>query len=328
MTPAPRQRALLRLAWLACGTVIGLTALLWIGGDRWWPVFPYLYGPRIAFGIFVLPALPLLFTDPRRGAPPFAIALGVFLFGILGFRIGPARLLPGPRANLRIVSYNVAGRPDVVLRLLIRLDSLKADVAVVAECPGLQGTAAALPPGWSAAGQREICLFSRYPILDWRTLPRPGLVSIARADLSIGGEVVHLGMVHLETPHATLMEFKEKSAIPRLGPVVRANLRRRDEDSRRASQWFAQTGDAPTIIAGDFNLPIESAVFRRYWSGYSDSFNRAGIGVGATYRYRWYSVRIDHVLTRGGVTAVRSAIGPDLGSDHLPVIADLVLPTH
>ena len=48
-----------------------------------------------------------------------------------------------------------------------------------------------------------------------------------------------------------------------------------------------------------------------------------GLGFGATKRTRWFGVRIDHVLAGPGWTTERAWIGPDLGSDHLPMVADL-----
>jgi vancomycin resistance protein VanJ len=326
MKAPPPSRIRNRLAWLACALLVGLTALLWVGGDLWWPVFPFLFGPRLVVGVLLLPTLPLLLTQPRRGVVPFVIATVVFVVGILGFRVGPGRIIPGPRADLRIISYNVDNKPAVVARLLSQVDSLGIDVVVLVECPGLQGTERAIPANWVTAGRGEICLYSRYPILEWNTPAAPGPRSGARAVLSVGGTVVQLGLVHLVSPHAALLTFKDKSEIPELGPLTRENRREREQDSERAAQFFADDGKTPTIVAGDFNLPIESRIFQRYWSGYSDSFEHAGLGLGTTFRYRVYMIRIDHILTRGGITAVRSWVGPDLGSDHLPVIADLSLP--
>ena len=315
-----------RLAWLACAVLVGLTALLWIGGDRWWPVFPFLFGPRLAVGVVLLATLPLLVTQPKRGVLPFVIAGVVFGVGILGFRIGPGRIIPGRRADLRVISYNVDGRSAVVRRLLSQLDSLEVDVAVLVECPGLQDTQQAGLAHWVSAASGEICLYSRFRILEWNTPAHPGPRSVARAVLSIGDQTVQLGLVHLATPHGTLLVLKDKSEIRGFGALAEANLRERDWDSRLAAQFLSADPQAPAIVAGDFNLPIESRVFHRYWSGYSDSFEHAGFGLGTTYRNRVYLIRIDHILTRGGVTAVRSWVGPDLGSDHLPVIADLSLP--
>jgi vancomycin resistance protein VanJ len=314
-----------RLAWMACAALVGLTALMWIGGDVWWPVFPFLFGPRVAAGILLLPTLPLLLTRPTRGLVPFVLALGLFFFGILGLRVGPARIIPGPLGDLRVLAYNVDNKQAVVARVLARLDSLAVDVAVLVECPD-QSSTAGIPARWLVEAHGGLCLFSRYPVLAWEAPSHAGVHSFAKAELSIGSRVVRLGMVHLATPHATLLEFRAESRIPGLGPRVRENLRDRDADSQRAGQFFAADETTPVIIAGDFNLPIESRVFQRYWSGYSDSFEHAGIGLGTTFRYGLYMIRIDHIISRGGVTAVQSWVGPDLGSDHLPVIADLALP--
>ena len=93
--------------------------------------------------------------------------------------------------------------------------------------------------------------------------------------------------------------------------------------SRRAANWVTQ-GGTPAIVAGDFNTPAESAIFRQYWSDLDDAFAEAGLGYGGTRVLRWFRVRIDHVLTTGALRAVRAEVGADLGSDHLPLIADFI----
>ena len=42
-----------------------------------------------------------------------------------------------------------------------------------------------------------------------------------------------------------------------------------------------------------------------------------GIGLG------WMGIPIDHVLHRGFSSPVNMRLGPDIGSDHLPVVVDL-----
>ena len=50
----------------------------------------------------------------------------------------------------------------------------------------------------------------------------------------------------------------------------------------------------------------------------------AGTGFGATRLNGWIRLRIDHVLYGTGLRAVRAVVGSDAGSDHLPLIVDLV----
>jgi len=39
----------------------------------------------------------------------------------------------------------------------------------------------------------------------------------------------------------------------------------------------------------------------------------------------WLGVPIDHITARGPVTLQARTVGPALGSDHLPVVADLLI---
>ena len=81
--------------------------------------------------------------------------------------------------------------------------------------------------------------------------------------------------------------------------------------------------EGPTVIVGDFNLTDDSAIYRRYWSRYRDAFATAGLGWGYTKFTRRIGVRIDHVLAGPGWQFRNCWVGPDVGSDHRPVLADV-----
>ena len=74
---------------------------------------------------------------------------------------------------------------------------------------------------------------------------------------------------------------------------------------------------------GDFNLPVESAIYRRSWGSFHNALSETGLGLVPTKHTRWHGVRIDHVLAGPGWQAIRAWVGPGLGGDHRPVIADL-----
>jgi hypothetical protein len=78
------------------------------------------------------------------------------------------------------------------------------------------------------------------------------------------------------------------------------------------------------VAAGDLNMPVESTIFRRDWSELTNAFVAAGWGLGATFRTRWHGIRIDHVLADEHWFVARCWVGPDVGSAHMPLIADLV----
>ena len=99
-------------------------------------------------------------------------------------------------------------------------------------------------------------------------------------------------------------------------------------ESEEVAAWIAEGGE-PVIIAGDFNMPSDSAIFRQLWSRWSDAFAMAGWGLGytkITVKKAWtYGACIDHVLfDKGDFTCRDCRVAPDVGSDHLPLVADLV----
>ncbi|MCE9632537.1 MAG: endonuclease/exonuclease/phosphatase family protein [Planctomycetia bacterium] len=90
----------------------------------------------------------------------------------------------------------------------------------------------------------------------------------------------------------------------------------------------AAASPLPCIVAGDLNatpwsLPFRTLVAR---SGLIDT--ALGRGVQATWnaRYPIPRIPIDHILAPRGTRVLRREVGPDIGSDHFPVEAELILP--
>ena len=96
-----------------------------------------------------------------------------------------------------------------------------------------------------------------------------------------------------------------------------------DHASGVARMMAAGNLRGPLVVAGDFNLPPESRVFRRHWGDLTDAFGAAGFGFGSSKHTSWHGVRIDHILYNRSWTCEWCGVGPALGSDHSPVIAHL-----
>ena len=90
----------------------------------------------------------------------------------------------------------------------------------------------------------------------------------------------------------------------------------------------AAASSLPCLVAGDFNATPWSRPFRRLvaTSGLVDS--ALGRGVQATWHAHLPAPRIpiDHVLVPPEATVLRREVGPDIGSDHFPVEAEIILP--
>lgn len=95
----------------------------------------------------------------------------------------------------------------------------------------------------------------------------------------------------------------------------------------------AEAPGTPVVAMGDFNTPTWSPFFQSFLkkSGLVDA---AGTGWPSTTRFsrRWFSKYfyygspVDHILVSPNIEVKRFEVGPDIGSDHFPVLADLRLP--
>lgn len=326
-SPAWLIRWLPRAVWgyLALATVSA--ALIWTQGDNWWPVTVLLFGPR---WVLLLPAIPIglaaLLIRPRL-LVPLAAALLITLGPVMGFRTGWRRWVGAdpPRA-LRVITFNTQG--DVNPRLLQvprALEQYGADVVAFQECPDRMAEPALWPAGWAA---RRIdgghCLASRFPIVETKFLRRlnagvqggTGTATLFRLRTERG--IIDVVVLHMETPRKGLAPLRREGNASRL----RANIEVRDVGARRVSDWI-QSETVNPIITGDLNMPVESRIYRAYFGGCANAFSVAGVGFGWTRILRRFSVRIDHVLACGPWRPLSAEVGPNLGSDHLPLIVDL-----
>lgn len=323
--------------WLAWSSLAALLVgwLLIAGlGDRVWWTLPLLYGPRWFPALALLGIIPALIVVPRRAA---LLALGgtaIVLFGLFDFRLGLGRRPASGRPTIRVMELNADGPPGDLSRTLAAIKEYQPQIVVIPECGARLSEVLLHLPGFHFhAAITSICFLSQGEILDWiERDPRHdiwqegGSGVIVRVIVKTSAGPMRMGLVHLETPRKALEAYFDLSEIPKQGPATRANAQQREKESRLASDWMKAGPSMPTIIAGDFNLPIESAIYRRYWSGYQNAFSQSGFGSGYTKHTRLVGVRIDHILSSKDVVPIRSFVGKDVGSDHLPLIADLVLP--
>jgi endonuclease/exonuclease/phosphatase family metal-dependent hydrolase len=136
--------------------------------------------------------------------------------------------------------------------------------------------------------------------------------------------------VHLTSPRYGLQNVLDRRTLinfSRTGLLVEETGRR--WKTAQAVQGVVASQNLPAIIAGDFNMPTESALYRKVWGGYANAFTRTGLGYGWTERADVKGVpvrvRIDHVLSTAGLEPRLCKVGPDIGSDHLPLLADIAI---
>jgi vancomycin resistance protein VanJ len=332
-TRAGRPRVTQFLTWLAIlhglGT-IGLLALL-LTADRWWLGTVWMFAPRWLW------AVPLAVLIPGAAwlRPRLLLWLGVdavLVFGGLLSVCVPWRnfvsdLPAEPR--FRIMTFNVHWSP-VKANLNQLLAELKPDLVALQGCNSdfkeqmlpVVGGAGDGSWTWWQSGQLIVgSRFRFFPVTEPALDALAPKAAIAHVQVETPSEVIQLFNVHLATPRAGLRGVLDDRGNPSSGMEANTTLR---NQQLAALHFVMRSVEGPFLIAGDFNTPPESALYREYCSEWRNAFSASGWGWGHSFRSRYFSVRIDHLFAGPGWRWVRCWLGPDIGSPHRPLIGDVV----
>jgi endonuclease/exonuclease/phosphatase (EEP) superfamily protein YafD len=319
--------------WTWASVVLMVLLLIRWVGDRWWGVTVLLFLPRWLF------LTPLAVLAPGSGlsgrgkdwALQGAVALVV---------AGPLMLvsLPFPRlwerppsgTRVRIMTYNRGQNPLDAGRLIRCIEEGRVDLICFQEGnlrrnPRLDAYFAAR--GWYR--DRGQYVASRYPIVAELPPLAPDIPKGVYAPLTLvrlriraaPGVEFGLATVHMPTLRFGLYRFLGQDV-----EGLKRHIAGWDWQMGRLLVGLAEMRDVPILVGGDFNVPPDHPAMAALGSSYRLAFEEAGWGYGYTRpaRYPWF--RIDHILASPEWAFTRCRVGPDCGSDHLPLIAEAVLP--
>ncbi|MCH8937938.1 MAG: endonuclease/exonuclease/phosphatase family protein [Gemmatimonadetes bacterium] len=323
---SPAIRLTVWLSWGYALAAILAWLVLWRLGDRWWPATVALFGPRWILLLPLAVLIPAAALYRRRLLGPLLVGFVIMLGPVMGFRIGWSSWIGKPDGppDLRVMTFNVAGTAPSTLQMLIEWNP---DIIAFQECGAQLAKAISRLQDWFHDSQHGLCLVSRFPIRRVDPMERQNLAYaggsglVVRYAIETPQRLVEFTNLHLETPRAGLAPLRQ-GQIERGLRNLQSKYIMRDIESRQARRWVNEA-QGPVLVAGDFNMPVESVIYQRYWSDLGNAFSQAGVGFGATRLNGWIRVRIDHILMGKGWRATRAFVGPELESDHRPMIADL-----
>lgn len=321
------------MKWLVLGLgwsyVAGLAfvALAMRCDERWWWANLLLFGPRWLAAVPLAAVAPsALFARRRQGW--LLLTLSVVLSAIvLGWNV-PVRASWATAEGrvLRVLTCNIGGARQQAWRLEKYLFDVQPDVVAIEECSDAWLSRLQAGEEWHVEHRGGLCLASRFPLSRVTAMQDDGGLGywgtyalLCRVELP--ETPVTVCVVHLETPREGLDEVLGRGW--RAAGDVQAETSRRARISALARRFTDQVR-GPLVVLGDFNLPVESAIYRRDWSDLTNAFSATGWGMGQTKYTRWFGLRIDHVLTKQ-FSIERCQVGPDVASDHRPVVADLMV---
>ena len=312
----------------------GFGGVVWLLGDRMWLGTVLLFSPR---HLLAWPLVTLLVVLPCCRRRQGALAVAVMVFGLL--QVSRFCLpwgmawLPGTATGqeIRVLTFNAARFPDGPARFEQLVAAIDPDVVFLQEVHG--GEAVTWPVGWTVLKDGELLIASRFPLTARdrvvRSLPGrwPRTISLFGTVHTPHGDVP-VGVTHLLSPRQGLSGIVNSQTILDLSKrrQIDDEIQWRRSESSRVADAVSQEKEG-IILGGDLNMPDDSRIYRDHWGGLRNAFSRAGFGFGHSVFLRQgpftFAARIDHVLFTKEWHCTRCWVGPDVGSDHRPVIADL-----
>lgn len=297
-----------------------------VAGEAFLPTTFLLFGPRWALAVPLIILAPLALLLYRKAL--WTVLLSAVL--VLGPMMGLTAPVPftGKNAsavsmNLRVLALNSHKIPSDSSALAEVIHRNNPDLISIEECG----------PGWTQAAfggiypyfkcESEFAVFSKWPIesLDsqfWRKEH----FQFRGFKITTPQGPIHFFCVHLASPHFSLANtLKQKTGWKPSLLKNRIDRAAGAAELRRYSQDLAHIG--PCIMAGDFNLPVESGIYTEHLGDLTNAFSKVGWGYGISYHHHLTTTRIDHVLSTKEVTPLKCWTEKEVGSPHLPIVADL-----
>jgi vancomycin resistance protein VanJ len=333
------QRLLVMGCWLYFAGVVGVWLLIRWAGDRWWLATFVMFAPRWVWLLPLLVVAPIALIRQQRLWTHIPLLLGatVVFFCVMDFRIPSSGWFSRSTPRFRVLTCNVEGGQGnrVALRELILRH--QPDAVLLQECSDWdENEERVFPAGWHIRRAELLLIATPHPILQTHEHQRPSLPSpgtrINGLYCLIDGPLGPVGVcsVHLRTPREGLYTVLDRRTglSPGRSGAVTEEIEWRRVESEALAAWL-QGLDTPTVVAGDFNMPRESAIYRHHWADWGNAFDQAGWGFGATKTTRVrgirYGLRIDHILADPKFHATGAWVIDPFPSDHLPLMADLTV---
>jgi endonuclease/exonuclease/phosphatase (EEP) superfamily protein YafD len=309
-----------------------LMPLLW----RWVPQSVALVpaAPQFAVAAMILAGCFLLLKS-RKAA---LLALGLAAWNIVqlwptfGDGAGGAAAQPGV-APIKIISFNLWYANTDPAATLTYLAHSDADVIGLVEAtPQLKNALAPLkvlyPYGVDCIGRDpscEIMLLSKHPLRNASAGKIDGAYPyIAEAELAWGGRAVTIAITHLSWPFLVTGQPELNATVlappaPELPDVPRL------VQSLQAANLARHVNGLPQdlVLMGDFNNASWSAVQQAFRTATGLDNRGHYLPSWPTFAWPIFRLPIDQVFVRGGARVAKMHLGPSVGSDHLPIEAEI-----
>jgi len=329
-----RGRWIVVATWLYAAMILSFLGLVnWVG-EAWWGVSVLLFVPR---WLWPVPLVLLALASALVRKPTYWILQGTVALVVLGPCMGfniPLRQIWGRPAldkadHLRVVTYNIGAAEFNEQTFKKWIEKERVDLVLLQEVANLSPAMRVYfnRRGWFH--DRSFSLVSRLPIVEDYTPLQDQSTTDQRYS-------AHLHRIRVRMPSGTEVGFASVH-LPTIRPGFYRLFEGQPKGLTQHVEWWRmelgrvvaslrEMGDYPVVIGGDFNMPTDNLSMAMLRSFYRFGFEEAGFGFGYTRPSSAPWFRIDHLLSTPHCHFRRCWVGPDFGSDHLPLVADVVIP--
>lgn len=175
-------------------------------------------------------------------------------------------------------------------------------------------------------------IFSKFPIINQGNIDFPNSNNnVVFADIKKGKDIIRVYNMHLQSIKISpdvneinenidaLNQGKSQLLFGRISKAFKQQQQQAEIIKEHKKECYY-----PIIFCGDMNNSAFSYVYRNIKGKLNDSFEEAGTGFGATYKFRYYPARIDYIFADDRMTVKKFESFPDFeNSDHFPIMARL-----
>lgn len=301
------------------GLIFAALIFPWLGRWVWWAELFSHFVPQYAVLALVLG---IVYSVRHR---PWLAGVALTICVIEMLRWAPLWLPNVPESaaggrRLTILQLNVNAYHSNPQRVVEWVMAQDADVAVLVE----------VPPTWRSF---LAPVAARYPSTLMK-LPAKGTGIAVFSRRASSLRIVSVGdpwcpavvlTLPLSPGGGRLAVYATHLASP-MGP---ADAEARNRQLTALGRRVASDPSARKIVVGDLNVTRWSPWFREVVAPAGLRDAQEGFGSRSTWPTvltPWVGVAIDHTLISAGIEVIRRTVGPDLGSDHLPVVTIMAFP--
>lgn len=319
--------------WIVVGLIQGVS-------ERWWLSTVILYLPRIPWMIPAIVLVPVSIRYAWKTSFINLVSILLVLGPVMNWQCGGITLPAVDRSLSRVtvVSCNVQSFKPDFRQIVNEINRINPDIILFQEAFEDHPALETLVEGWHVNRVDEYLAASKWPIRFVEKCEVGALerTTVVRYTVETPEGELTVCNVHQISPRHALTQLKPWSLITGSGVEdVQRETVMRDVEAMKAREFTLTLGQSsPTLIAGDFNMPNDSSLFRKHWGDLTDAYASAAVGYGYTSpcqtKFVWPNntpwAQVDHILLTRDLAVERCWIGASGGSDHRLIAAQFRVP--